>query len=388
MTLCKNEECTGCMACYNACRHGAITIEFNDRGFKEPRINEEYCVDCGLCKRSCPVLSNPSDNEIVGKCYAAYAIDNDIRTTSSSGGIFGVAAREIIQKGGIVYGACFDENMELCHKSAETAEELRRLQGSKYTQSYIGETYRNVKQNLLKDREVLFVGTPCQVAGLRTYLQKKYENLHLIDILCHGVTSPLFFESYLKKAFPGKAITDMIFRNYSNQSYDCIISYRTCQGIKTVKVFGTPSCYLSLFQKGLAFREACYECKFNKLPRQGDITLGDFWGIGQRSYEYNPPRRKGGTSFMLLNNIKGEKFVNSIRNQLYIEQRTVDEAILHNPNITGPSIKPKGYFLFYKDFQKYDLDTLVNKYSLRVFKKDSIIKKIIKLLHTIQKSLS
>ena len=190
------ELCSGCTACLNICPQNAISMVENEAGFKVPEIDQNKCIDCGLCKKTCPVL-NTKQNNSINQCYVGYAKE-EYSNKSSSGGIFPLIANKILDDGGIVIGAAFDEDNELKHIAITDKEELIKLKGSKYLQSDLGNIFSFVKENI-DDKKILFVGVPCQVAGLKAYLKKEYDNLICIDLFCHGVPSPKLFDKYIKE---------------------------------------------------------------------------------------------------------------------------------------------------------------------------------------------
>ena len=194
-TLEKKSECTGCWACYNACPVGAISMVDDEEGFKYPHVDYETCIECKRCVKVCPTI-NEKQTYKRGVAYACYNKDEEIRRQSSSGGIFTLIAEEFISRDGKVFGAVFDENFDVHHDGASDMEEVGRMRGSKYVQSTIGETYKEVKDLLNSGEYVLFSGTPCQVGGLRTYLGRDYSKLFCMDNICHGIPSPKVFSEY------------------------------------------------------------------------------------------------------------------------------------------------------------------------------------------------
>ena len=192
------KECCGCNACVQSCPKKCIVMARDEEGFLYPEVDYSQCVECGLCEKACPILNAEKKQDMVLKCYVAYAKDESIRLQSSSGGVFTLLAEAILQKQGIVFGASLDENMQVKHISIDNVADLSLLRGSKYVQSDIGNTYIEVKKNLENGRQVLFSGTACQIAGLKQYLRKDFENLYTIDILCHGVPSPKVWDLYLQ----------------------------------------------------------------------------------------------------------------------------------------------------------------------------------------------
>lgn len=331
--LANKKDCTGCTACINVCAHKAIVMYADSEGFLYPTINESQCVQCGLCEQVCPVLtiteSGNTDQPIV---YAMWHKHD--RVKSSSGGAFSALARLIFSKGGKVYGAAFDENLVLQHVGISSIEELQKLRGSKYLQSNLGDIFKDVKKDLLEERWVLFCGTPCQIAGLKAYLRKSYKNLLTADLVCHGVPSQKIFDSYLMKLC--KEIRIETIQNYGFRKLDgWAISPSIKVNGKDISLYGINSLYMEAFNKNALFRESCYNCKFAKLPRIGDCTIADFWGLGRHSTPFNYDIMKG-ISLILVNNEKGENAINEIQNSVIVK-RDLQEALIENHNITCAS---------------------------------------------------
>lgn len=211
----KNLKCSGCTACFAICPKDAITMQADSEGFKYPVIDKNKCIDCGLCCKVCP-LENMYGNFGEDKTsFACSAKDENFAKQSSSGGAFAILANMYIKEQAVIYGAAFDDNWNVCHIRVDKKDELKRLYTSKYVQSNMGNTFRNVKLDLDNGKKVLFVGTPCQVAGLKSYLQKDYLNLLAVDFICHGVPSPLVWQRYIEELEQNlnSKITEISFRN-------------------------------------------------------------------------------------------------------------------------------------------------------------------------------
>lgn len=265
-------DCTGCYACYNVCPVQAISMIEDKEGFRYPQVNTDSCLKCGACGHVCPVL-NPLQVAETGE-PATYAAINDkegVRQNSSSGGIFHALAERVLQEGGVVFGAGFDDNWEVSHQPAEIEEELAALQVSKYLQSRAEDVYQKVRQELSAGRKVLFYGTPCQCAALRSVLRRDDENLLLVDFICHGVPSPAVWREYLAKRTGGEEIQGIYFRN------------------KYLAEDLYTDLYLKGFLQNLYLRPSCHECHFCRQNRPTDITLADFWGVAEELPEAYVP---------------------------------------------------------------------------------------------------
>lgn len=330
------DTCTGCAACASVCNNNAIEMYEDVEGFLFPQIDNEKCVDCGLCSKFCPVLTPDRNNNSNQPEVFALWYDDD-REKSSSGGAFSAFARKVLANGGIVYGAAFDENLLLRHIKVTSLNELDSLRGSKYVQSSIEkELYRSIKTLLRNGTEVLFCGTPCQVVGLKKYLLKDYDNLLTLDLICHGVPSGKTFRNYIRKLasrVERRNVTGFQFRRLNRWG----ISPSVQLNGKFIKLFGVNNLYMSAFDRCAIFRKSCHICPYARIPRQGDCSLGDFWGIGRHGVPFNHDTKKG-VSLVIINNEKGEKAINSL-NGIFIEKRTMEEAVAENHNIMNVSIR-------------------------------------------------
>lgn len=318
-------KCTGCSACVNVCSFDAMSMKPDKDGFIIPVVNDDLCVECRECVEKCPVLNFSQNNNSKPKLFAVRANDQ-IRAVSSSGGFFTVAADYILSNKGYVCGAAFDEDISLNHIIVKDEEELSKLRGSKYVQSNIGTVYREIKRYLDDKKDVLFSGTPCQVAGLKNYLGKDYENLITIDLLCHGVPSETVLKRYLSEKFKGKTVTGINFRDkrFGWSAEHIIVKFS--DGSEYHGTSKTDS-YLKAFLKNLDLRKSCEECKFSEFPRQGDISLGDFWGITAIDKTQND---KKGTSLLFANNQKGENFLNKVLKKVTIKEFPFESTAVKN----------------------------------------------------------
>ncbi len=334
----EEKDCSGCGACLNVCPVGAIGMEYSSAtGFRVPTINESKCVNCGFCTKTCPELNPSFVNSKEPKFYS-FCADNATRSVSSSGGMFSVIAEYVLSQKGYVCGAAFDENMQLRHRIISSVEELPPLRSSKYVQSDVNDCYKRIKRLLDDGEMVFFCGTPCQVAGLYSVLKKRYEKLITADLLCHGVPSQKFLDSYLKDVAGDKQVTDVLFRSKRfGWAYKGII-VKFSDGTEHVgtNVSDVKDPYVEGFIKNMMMRYVCYNCRFNDYPRQGDFTIGDLWHADKLDPGSND--RKG-TSFVFLNNEKAENLFQKLTERAsYYNQITVaDYAKI--PNRVGPVTK-------------------------------------------------
>lgn len=320
------EKCTGCRACEKICPKNAIEMKENEKGFIYPHVNHEKCIECGLCFNRCPINSKEVENE--KEAYASYALDNEIRKQSSSGGVFTLIAEYVINQNGIVFGAAFDSNFNVEHIYAQKKEELSALRKSKYTQSNTKNTYVEAKKFLDEGRLVYYSGTPCQIEGLKAYLNKEYENLITQDLICHGVPSPKVWQEYLK--YKNKKIKEINFRSKENctwQNFELSFKYDD----ETESRHHDKDTFMKLFLRDIILRDSCYNCSFKKENRISDITIADFWGIDEVLEGFNDQK---GISLLILNNKKGKALINPILNQMVIKKVDFYEAIKENPSMT------------------------------------------------------
>ena len=374
------ENCTGCSACFNSCAHSAITMEEDKEGFLIPVVDESKCVDCNLCTKKCPVINNPQFEEVEKKVYAAYNLNKEQHQKSASGGLFSAFANYFYQlKNGVVCASAFDENLNLKIKTSTCKEDLRQLRGSKYVQSEPGQIYKNIRKLLLEDKQVFFLGTPCQVAGLRSYLGKEYQNLFTIDLVCHGVPSPRLFKSYLKSigVSDKKEYYNYYFRNQYNSVY--FTNSVKPKGEKAWNVPRLQHSYICAYLKGWIHRESCYNCHFTGEHRQGDCTICDFWGVLSGK---TPFKRKVsmGVSMVMINTAKGQKYFDKIKPQLYVEEKTYEDAIIDNHNLIHPDIRPKERDFVYEELSTLCPEEFMGKYNCKLFVPTPFWKRVIKRL--------
>lgn len=325
------DNCTGCTACYNICPKQAITMRENEEGFLYPVIEEKLCIECGKCAQVCPVLAPEYDN-LKPVCYAAYA-KNEIRMKSSSGGIFTILAKEIINQGGWVCGAAYDENFNVKHILVDQEDELEKIRGSKYVQSDIGHMFMSIKEKLDCGETVLFTGLPCQVAGLKKYLNKDYVQLVTVDLFCHGVPSPKSYHKYLDAVASGKKIIDVNFRNKENYGWSSSSTISFEDGTQ-YKNSHKNDLFYNAFLPCMSVRKSCGTCMFSHIPRQSDISIGDYWGVEKYIPELNDGK---GVSAVLVNNEKGKALWEKIEGDLEkAVSAKLEDISVGNPTLCSP----------------------------------------------------
>lgn len=366
----EKKECCGCTSCLNSCPQNCISMMRDEEGFSYPLIEEEKCVDCGMCVRVCPIKNTWNNVKNVPNAYAAINLNEDMRLKSSSGGIFVLFSEKILAKNGKVYGVAFNSDDKVQHVGIESSGDLWKILGSKYLQSDMNSIYKDVREDLNSGRTVLFSGTPCQCAGLKSYLNKNYDNLFLIDFICHGVPSPSVWEKYLKAL-------ELKVGNKRNK--DIMPSFRDkTEGWThfSVKIpfnnfiyhrkFGK-DLYMRVFLKNIILRPSCYHCSFKPSNNITDITLGDFWGVKKCLPKMFDDK---GTSVILVNSIKGERLLKDIINEIRYEKVEYDTIVNHNSSICKSAKEPDTRKPFFDNFNKKDILYLMKKYT-----KESLIKR-------------
>ena len=328
-------------------------------GFLYPLVDENLCTECGLCESVCPVIKPPVQNgEAVA--FAAWNRDEDVREDSSSGGVFNALMQRTFEQNGVVFGAAFDDSMTLCHQAAHNGVEGQALRGSKYLQSIIGTAYQEARKYLKRGRQVLFSGTPCQVAGLYAFLGKKYDNLLTCDVVCHGVPSPKVFATYraeLERQYGAKA-KRIAFRrkNFGWKRYSISLSFDNDTEYRRIL---TEDAFMTGFLRDIYLRPSCHACRFSCLPRVADISLGDFWGVGTHHPEWDDDR---GTSLVIVQSEKGKNAFDACRQDITAYDADLSVAIQSNPCIcssVAPGIRRDAFF---NDLDSLPFEKVMKRY--------------------------
>ena len=365
--LCDINTCTQCHACEQVCPKQCIRFTEGKDGFDVPRIDTDVCVECGACIKSCHQLNLTKPKIKPIHTYAAWSEDNAVRITSSSGGVFSEVARYVFDRCGVVVGAVMDEHLKVHHSFATDMDGLVPMRGSKYVQSDLSDIYSEIKGFLNKDRLVLFSGTPCQVAGLYTFLKKDYPNLLTCDLVCHGVPSQKSFDSYCKRiGLSSKKVAEVAFRYTQGWGLQMTTRnhkafYSTDRGYKWDNISPLKSYYLRAFTGGLMFDEACYNCHYASPERVSDLTMADYWGIGTMQ-PFNHSTKKG-VSLLLVNTSKGFDMVKGSKGLILIE-RPFEEAVQGNHNLSNSSERPPGRDTYCDDAEKMSIIKISKKYGL------------------------
>lgn len=324
----KESKCTGCLACKDTCKRNAISVIIKD-GHIFPFVDKNLCIECGLCVKSCPE-QNPRNTNCYRspKVFGGWCKDNSVRKASASGGAFSALALNILRKGGIAIGASLCEDGNVKHRIISKEEELPLLQKSKYIQSDASGVYCETRDLLKGGKFVLFSGTPCQVAGLNSFLKKDFDNLVTVDVVCNGVPSKEAVELFVKKNNVKKILS---YRSKDFGWHDIFsqgITWNNHEG-KVISPIRSRDLFYKIFSCGLTHRQSCCNCKFSTMPRYADITIADFWGIKRFEEEW-----QDGISLIITNNEKGEKFIREC-SELHLFDSSMNECLAANPRLVN-----------------------------------------------------
>lgn len=379
--LSKREDCCGCGACEQICPKQCISLSADNEGFLYPIINTQLCIDCHRCEKACPVL-NPDPIRKPLRVLAAYNRDESIRDKSSSGGIFTIVAEEVLRRNGVVFGVKFDKDWNVVFDYTRSTEGLEAFRGSKYVQAFVGNVYSKVQEFLKEGTIVLFTGTPCQIAGLRKYLNKEYKNLMLMDLICEGVPSPKVWKKYLHEEIcrlsqkiyhiPIKdlIIQDISFRNkkdgWKSFAFSLQLAYKDKlqQLILLPEYVNRNSSYLQAMFRYLDLRPICYECPFKSCKSHSDITIADYWGIDALHPEIFDNQ---GTSMVYIHSEKGESFLPL--DYINFIETNYEEALAVNNIVTSVKKHPNRDAFYDKIDSRNSIIRLLQQYTFP-FKKE------------------
>ncbi len=361
MKITEYDKCTGCAACYSVCPEKCISMKENQEGFLYPEVNEDLCIKCGMCRKTCPVnRAHFKELSDMPETYLSRSRNESIRRCSASGGVFTQIAKNFLSEGNsIVYGCVYGENFEVCHAAVSDTDNVEKLSRSKYVQSRIGDIYKDVRQKLLEGKRVLFSGTACQIYGLHSFLGKEYDALYCIDVVCYGVPSPKVYFKYLRWVSEKNGQIDKVVMR-DKQIYKKF--YRACYAIdlkngkKYMKLTADDPFALSFF-RNLSIRRSCYECHFKTVHRISDITIGDCWF----SENLSELEDVDGVTLTIVHSEKGKQLMESGN----IESVTVnsEKAIKANGGkIYSCAVKNPERDEFFRDIECMEFDDVVKKY--------------------------
>lgn len=355
----KKEECCGCYSCVESCPQHAISMESDVEGFWYPIVDKNKCINCNICEQKCPSKKN-NIRSSQNKAYACLNKNNDIRLKSSSGGIFSAIAEYVIEQNGVVFGTCFDEEFNLKHDFVDNVIDLDKLRGSKYVQSKIGENYKIVKQLLKQGKLVLFVGTPCQIEGLKSYLDKDYINLICCDFICHGVSSPRVWKKFIieKEQKYNSKVKEVSFRDKK----------KGWKQFSMVLKFGDDNLYrkdlnkdimLRAYLSNICLRRSCYNCKYKTVDRASDLTFADFWRIDDVYPNINDDK---GVSLLIINSKLGQSIFDNISNKIIYKKVDFKNQVSNIETLTKSVKENNNRSKFFEELDSNSLEFIINKY--------------------------
>lgn len=378
------DHCTGCSACVNRCPRQAISFVSNKEGFWYPSVSQNKCVHCNLCVSTCPILK-PKQNVNFSEplVYAAWNKDENVRIQSTSGGIFSALAKVFIRDGGCVIGARYCDDFTIAHCIIEREEDIPLLRQSKYAQSDLHDIFREIQRKLQAGEKVLFCGTPCQSAGLQSFLNKGYSNLYTCDFICRGVISPKVYRKFLSDMSRknGSVLKTVQFKN-KDYGWN---HFSTKLGFQNETIYQEDrdhDFYMRGYLKhNLYLRPSCHNCKFKTFSRVSDLSLGDFWGIGNYQKELDSDK---GTSVILINSQKGKELFSWMEDMLVCSKRTLAEVLAGNSCVLHSA--PVGEFrtYFFDHMDKMSFDRLIEKIEYKS-QHLTLKEKLAKVIHKIVK---
>lgn len=373
--ICDENFCTGCCACYNICPTIAISMQEDEFGFMHPQIDNNICINCGVCVKVCPINHQPQLNKPI-ITYAAISKDENTRKASTSGGIATEISQYFISTNGYVFSSSFDDNMDLRHVEASNLKDLKKFQGSKYVQSFVGTTFKEIKDKLKTDK-VLFIGTPCQVAGLINYIPKRLkDNLTTVSFICGGIPSMRFLKQYLQGVLDKRTVSKIDFRNGPEYGFWIKGENDTCHIPRN-------NPYFEGFDNHITLRSSCYNCHWTCKDRIGDITIGDFWGLKPKDFKADS---SNGISIIICTTEKGIDLINSLGDRIYKEPHDIEETLDANPRLLSSvtfNKEAKKFRQKYAETHDFELSifyAMRNIHRIRalkaIFKKSKVIRKL------------
>ena len=321
-------NCSGCNACAEVCPKHCIEMVPDKKGFFYPKVDAVTCIDCGACEKVCPFQDGNIKLDTPLTAYAAWNKDREQYLASSSGGAAHVFSSHIIKRGGVVYG-CTSEGMHIRHIRVDFLSKLSKLQGSKYVQSDVRGVFSLVKADLKAGKPVLFIGTPCEVAGLKKYIKRIPEDLYLVDLICHGVPSQQMLYEHINHILNGRSAERLSFRKGQSFHIELTDQYGTVYSSEPHR-----DMYYRAFLGGISYRKSCYRCPFARKERVSDITIGDFWGL--QNADSLPLKSEEGISVLLPISEKGRRLIDMVKSDIHIYERSVEEAVEGNTQLYRP----------------------------------------------------
>ena len=353
--------CTGCHACASICPKECIVMKDTGEGFLFPVVDLESCVQCGRCEKVCPVLHEQKKSTHT-QAFAMKSKDEDERRNSTSGGVFSLIAKQVIDAGGIVYGAAYDDNFSVRHISIEDDGRLTFLQGAKYVQSVIGTTFMEIEKELKRGRQVLFSGTPCQCVALKAFLGKEYDNLLTVDLICHGVSSPKVWQTYIDyrsgKENNGKRPVKINMRSKASGWSRYSTEFDYGEG-KITRIQNNQDSFIRAFIGNICLRGSCSDCVAKGVERCTDLTLGDYWGVWNQNPEFNDDK---GVSIVFAHSEKGKKALQQAAESAEWIEVSLEDAYRENISMISSSKENSGRKNFLEEINVENFEEVVKEY--------------------------
>ena len=365
MEVCSQKRCTVCGACISACPQNCISLKTNEYGFDYPIVNNNLCIKCGKCRSVCHII-NGVKKEYPQKAFAVWSNNPDDRKTSASGGAASVFYQKVLSEGGYCFGAAYDKDLNVVIKGYNS-QRVTEFKQSKYVHSYMNDSYNEIKALLNDNQNVIFIGLPCQIAALKSFLHKEYDNLLLVDLVCHGTPPKSYLNEHIKqiREKTQSSVDSISFRNDEGYRFTAY-----CNKVVKYSKYNSVDTYLLSFLESLTFYDSCYECKYACNERCSDITIGDFWGLGMEE-PFNHPYT-GAISVVLTNTDKGQVFFDSLKTKLFYERRTVSEAINGNEQLNFPSKRNVNRDRFLELYKREGFEIAVNEIYKKAIRKNKI----------------
>lgn len=371
--ICSIDVCTGCGVCSNICNRNAISMCEDRRGFLYPKVDSDKCVECGLCEKRCPA-NNVYTTESMQRVYACWNKNKTVKRKSTSGGMFSLIAEFFLDDGGYVIGCAWENDFSAKHICINDKKELDKLRGSKYLQSNMGDIYVKVKNLLDSGKKVLFSGTPCQVHGMRTFLDKDYENLYTVDLVCHGVPPYKMFKKHLQEVAEGDVdkITNVYLR-YKRPSWNFGSVRIEMKNRKVYMRHTVSDAYFNIFNFNYSLRNSCHKCRYTNFNRTGDITLCDFWGFYPQSIKLFGYDK--GVSGLIVNSQNGAEIFERIKNAAVYEKDSINRLQKGNKSLSEPFQAPEDVSDFWHDYENgMSVNELNEKYIKEPYKVPSLLR--------------
>lgn len=363
--LCNINDCTGCLSCFNICPKNAINLTVDTQGFWQPKIETTKCINCQLCHKSCPIYFPLHNNKLhTPQIYACWHKDAKKRQEAASGGLFTALMLQALSEKFYVCGATLTKDLKTKHIIINKIDDYTKLIGSKYVQSFLGDTYKQIRQLLQRGEKILFSGTPCQISGLYSFLKKRYENqLFTVDLLCHGVPSPKIFSDYIQ------------YVNDINKSTVCDFKFRKKPGWRRYQViaeftnekkfisYKDTNEYIKGFLKGNFLRKSCYNCAYTNLNRISDLTIGDFWNYySDNNLNTLDIDDDKGISMLMINTSFGKVLFEQTKHDLIYFAKDFQKSTKTSPRLHKPTKKPDTYEDFWQDYPRLTFSNMIKKY--------------------------